>query len=129
MIKKTKEHRQHRRYPMHWDVVVVFDEGDERPKFQGRTHEISIEGTSVLTDTNVYSSDPVTVLIAIPPLHHGQRKTIVEARGRMRYTVHSSDHGQFRIGIHFETFKGDGRAILNSSLAERAIMRSVETES
>lgn len=126
MIKKTKEHRQHPRYPMHWDVVVVFDENDSRPKFHGRTHEISVEGTSILTDHNIYATELVTVLVAIPPLHTGQRKTIIEARARMRYTVHSSDHGRFRIGIHFESFKGDGRRLLQSSLTERALSVTVD---
>lgn len=125
--KKTKEHRVHQRFPMQWEVVVVFDEADNRPKFHGRTHEISVEGTSILTDSNIYATQSVTVLVAIPPLHTGQRKTIIEARARMRYTVHSSSHGRFRIGFHFESFKGDGRALLMSSLTERALQHSVET--
>lgn len=107
---------------MHWEVAVVFDESDGRPKLLGRTHEVSIAGIAVLTDTNVYTTDPVTILLAIPPLHTGQRKSIVEVRSRMRYTVHSSSHGSFRIGIHFDAFKGDGRALLQRSLNERAIV-------
>ncbi|MCK9389479.1 MAG: PilZ domain-containing protein [Sulfuritalea sp.] len=127
--KKTKEHRSHQRYPMHWDVVVAFDEGVARPAFKGRTNDISIAGASILTDTNIYATNLVTLLLAIPPMNSGQGKTIVEIRGRMRYTVHSSEHCRFRIGFHFESFKGDGRAVLETSLARRAMGRSVQTES
>lgn len=120
---KTKEHRKHLRYPMRWEVSVVFDESEGRPKLFGRTHEVSVEGISIVTDSNIYSTEPVTILLAIPPQHTGQRKIIVEARSRMRYTVHSSDHGKFRIGIHFQSFKGNGRALLQQYLSERTMIR------
>ena len=126
---KTKELRAHPRYPMRWPVALVFDETDTRSTLQGAVHDISAEGASILTDINIFSVAPVTVLIAIPPLHAGQRKTIVEVRGRMRYTVHSSAHGRFRIGIHFETFVADGRAVLQRSLKERAMGLSAEMHS
>ncbi len=112
---------------MHWEVAIVFDEADGRPKLHGRTHEVSAEGISILLDTNVFASEPVTVLLAIPPLHHGQRKTIIEARSRMRYTVHSSLHGTFRIGIHFQSFKGEGKALLLKSLEQRAMAYAIDT--
>lgn len=111
---------------MHWDVAIVFDETDGRPTLHGRTHEVSVEGISILLDTNIFSTDPVTVLLAIPPLHHGQRKTIIEARSRMRYTVHSSTHDTFRIGIHLQSFKGNGKALLLKSLEERAMVHAIK---
>ena len=114
---------------MRWDVIVAFDEGDVRPAFKGRTNDISVAGASILTDTNIYTTSLVTVLLAIPPLNSGQGRTIVEIRGRMRYTVHSSAHCRFRIGFHFESFTGDGRATLETSLSRRAMVRGLETAS
>lgn len=109
---------------MHWKVAIVYDETDGRPAFHGVTHEISLAGLSLLTDHNLFAEEAITLLLVIPPKHLGQRNKIVEIRARMTYTVHSSGHDQFRIGLRFEHFKGKGGAILEKTLKERAIAHS-----
>jgi len=126
--KSIDDQRQHRRFPMHWQVAIVFDETEERPTYHGVTHEISLAGMSLLTDHNIFTEESVTVLLAVPPLFAGQRKKVVEIRAHMIYTVHSSDHGRFRIGLKFDRFKGDGRELLAHNLRERAIVDRDEVE-
>ncbi|MEW6164696.1 MAG: PilZ domain-containing protein [Pseudomonadota bacterium] len=122
MSRRAQDKRQHPRYPLHWQVAVVYDHVEERTTFHGVTHEISVSGLSLLTDHNIFTEDPVTLLLAIPPLHHGQRKKIVEVRANMAYTVHAAGHDKFRIGLHFKRFKDDGRAFLERNLKERAVI-------
>jgi len=106
---------------MHWKVAIVFNESDERPSFHGETAEISVEGASILTDHNIFTHNPVTLLLAIPPMHPGQRQKVIEIDARIMYTVHSSQHGRFRIGIHFHAFKDEGKAFLDRNLKQRAM--------
>lgn len=118
----TETERKHPRYPMHWKVAIVFDETEHMPTFHGITNEISQEGLSLLTDHNIFSEEPVTLLLALPPKNSARRSKIVEIRAHMVYTVHSAGHDQFRIGMHFERFKGNGRKLLEACLKERAIL-------
>lgn len=127
-VPKTKDDRRSIRHPLKWKVAVVFDKTDNRPTFHGVTHDISVDGASILTDLNIYAKQTLTMLLAIPPLHTGQRKTIVEIRARMMYTVLSSEFDCFRIGFHFESFKGDGRNTLEKAMSIRAIMRGLKAE-
>jgi hypothetical protein len=66
----------------------------------------------------------VVILLAIPPVHMGQKETIVEIQCRMAYTVLDSEQSQFRIGIRFLHFKGEGKRILSDILSKRAIPKS-----
>lgn len=127
--KKTfEDQRKHRRYPMRWQVAIVFNETEERPTYHGVTHEISLAGMSLLTDHNIFTEEPVTVLLAVPPLYAGLHKKVIEIQARMIYTVHSSEHGRFRIGLKFDRFKGDGRQWLEMNLRERAMIDRDEEE-
>jgi hypothetical protein len=122
MLQREDNLRKFPRYPMRWKIAIVFDETENLPTYHGITNEISEEGLSLLTDHNLFSENAVTLLLAIPPKHSAQRSKIVEIRARMLYTVHSSGHDQFRIGVHFERFKGNGRKLLESNLKERSIV-------
>ena len=119
--KDKKELRQHKRYNMHFKVALVFSEADHRPTYHGITHDISIEGAAVLTDHSIYTEDQITVLLAIPPAHIGQKQKIIEMRAKIAYIVHSANQQQFRVGLHFEQFKGDARSFLDKTLKERSI--------
>lgn len=119
--KDKKELRQHKRYNMHFKVAMIFSEQANRPTFHGITHDISVDGTAVITEHSIYTEEPITVLIAIPPVNIGQKQKILEARAKIVYAVHSSSHGRFRIGVHFEQFKGDGKGFLDKTLKDRSL--------
>jgi hypothetical protein len=124
MSRSNKEKRESPRYPMRWKVSIVYDHVEDHPTFHGVTHELSVSGLSLLTDHNIFTDETITVLLAIPPKHQGARNKVIEARARMAYTVHSAGHDQFRIGLEFKQFKDGARAILETSLKERAVAYS-----
>lgn len=118
---KTSEHRREKRHPFHWSVAIVFDSTEERSTFHGITLDLSLIGCSILTDHNIFSPHPVSILLAIPIEHPGGKNKIVEIKARMVYTVLSAGHRQFRCGIHFLEFKTNGRAVLKSAIERRAM--------
>lgn len=125
-MKRLEDNRKAKRYPMHWKVAIVYDHTDEHPTYHGVTHDISIGGLSLLTDHNIHTEESITLLLAIPPRQRGERTKIVEIRARMAYTVLSAGHDQFRIGMNFESFKGQGHKLLDNTLKERAIVYTTD---
>lgn len=123
------EKRQSTRYPLHLRVAVVYHQHEDlatRPSYHGRTSDISLDGLSVLVEQNVFHEGEVTVLLALPPVHPGIPQKIIEATAKMVYTVLSSEHDAFRIGLVFRHFKRNGRQLLTSAIAER--FRSFDAE-
>lgn len=120
----AREAREDRRFPLRLRVAVVYhrhrDEAT-RPTYHGYTNELSVSGLSVIVDHNVFSEDEVTVLLAIPPEHHGVPKKVVEATVQMIYTVYSPDHDAFRIGMAFKDFKEDGPQLLTEYVQRRMV--------
>ena len=117
----SSEHRQEKRHPFHWPVAIVFDGTEDQDTYHGVTHDLSMIGCSILTEHNVFSEQPVSILLAIPIEQPGGRKRIVEIKARMVYTVLSAGHRKFRCGIHFLSFKAKGRAMLKRAIEMRAI--------
>lgn len=121
---ERSDKRAEPRAPLHFKVAIIYhlhpDEAT-RPTYHGRTHDISTQGLSVVVDRNIFSEGDVTVLLAIPPAHPGAPQKIVEATAKMIYTVFSSDHDAFRIGLDFREFKRNGKELLRTAVEQRRI--------
>jgi hypothetical protein len=113
------EHRKQPRYRVHWRVAIVHEKDGRNEIFHGRTHDLSLNGASIYSDHNIFVEEPVTVLLAMPPIAPDQSEIIIEISSRMVYTLLASNHHQFRIGLHFLRFKADGRKLLADNLANR----------
>ena len=116
------EKRKDARYPLHLRVAVVYHQHEDaatRPRYHGRTSDISMRGLSVLVEHNVFHEDDVTVLLALPPVHPGIPQKIIEATAKMMYTVLSAEYDAFRIGLVFRSFKRNGRQLLDAAISER----------
>ena len=118
------ENRKHYRYPVHWRIAIVHQNGNRNDIYHGHTHDLSLGGASVLIDHNIFMNSEVVMLLAIPPGLPGQKEIIIEAQCRMAHTVFDSGKGRFRIGIRFLSFKGEGKQILSRVLSKRAIPES-----
>jgi ATP-binding cassette subfamily F protein uup len=118
--KKSAEHRRHARHPCHWRVAIIHKNVDRNDIFHGRTNDLSVSGASVFLHHNIFRPE-VVMLLAVPPLHTGQKETIIEIQCRMVYTVLDAEQSQFRVGLHFHSFKGDGKNILTTILDNRVI--------
>ncbi|MFA6311561.1 MAG: hypothetical protein WCV99_07780 [Sterolibacterium sp.] len=116
-LKDVKELRASPRYMVAWRIALVFDEGVEKLTYQGRTYDLSMNGTAMLTHHNVFSKGPVTILLAPPPLHKGGSKKVIEIHARQIYSVYSGALSSFRLGFDFVSFKGDGKKILKDMLS------------
>ena len=117
---ENQEHRREKRHPVHWPVAIVFESTEDQDIYHGVTHDLSVTGCAILTEHNVFSDQPVSILLSAPTDRPGGRRIIVEIRARMVYTVLSAGHRKFRCGIQFLKFKGSGRATLTRKLAVRA---------
>lgn len=105
------------RYLVRWKMAVVFDGQEGRPTYHGRTHDLSLSGTGMLTDINLQKSkSPVIVLLAPPPLHRKERPKLIEIRARQLDVVYSGANRSFRLGFRFLEFKNDGIDYLRDRL-------------
>ncbi|MGB4468539.1 MAG: PilZ domain-containing protein [Azovibrio sp.] len=116
------ENRVHKRFHFHWPVALVFDHFKDKAKnttYHGTTHELSLSGCSLLTDYNVYSNHPLTLLISLPAESPLGKRKVLEIRARMCYTLLACDIDRFRSGIEFMNFKGDARHQLQQAIESR----------
>jgi c-di-GMP-binding flagellar brake protein YcgR len=122
----TAEHRRLYRHRIQWRIALVHKNGDKNDIYHGRTSDLSATGANILVDHNIFVMGEVVLLLAIPPLHAGLKETLLEIDSRMVYTVLTAEHSQFRIGLRFLHFKGEGKRILTETLSKRAIPKSDE---
>ena len=105
------------RYHVRWRIALIFDEVEHKPTFHGRTHDLTVVGTGMLTHKDVFTESPVVVLLAIPGLHRNSKPTVIEIKARQIYSVYSGETYCFRLGLEFLHFKGDGLRILEEGLS------------
>ena len=117
----TVDNRTHYRHPIHWRIALIYKNNGKNETLHGVTHNLSVSGASILVDRNLFLSAEVIILLAIPPLHVGQKETLLEIESSMAYTVLDSEESRFRIGLHFLHFKGEGKRILSDILSKRVL--------
>lgn len=106
------------RYQVRWKIAMVFDGMTHMPIYHGRTRDLTVCGTAMLTDRDVFSDHPVVILLAIPPTTPNGRHKIVEIRARQIYSVYSGETACFRLGLEFVDFKGSGLEVLKDALSQ-----------
>jgi len=114
--RRGPEHRQATRYSVNWKIALVFEDKENKPTYHGRTHDLSLTGTGMLTGNNLYSESPVIILLAPPPLHVGERQKIIEIKAHQQYVVYSGAARCWRLGFAFLEFKNDGFNVLRDRL-------------
>lgn len=114
------EQREAKRYLLHWRAAIVHQNNAGKEEiFHGRTYDISTSGVAVCSDHNIFTDSPVTIVLAVPALHPGEKQKVIEISSKMVYTVHASNGRGFRIGLRFLRFKGDGKKVLAHHLEQR----------
>ncbi|MBZ0093183.1 MAG: PilZ domain-containing protein [Sulfuricellaceae bacterium] len=117
MSETIPEKRSYSRYVVDWRVAIVNENDEERHIFHARANDISMGGVSLLCDENVFFTQSVILLIAVPPFTYGGKEKIIEIRCRTLYTVLAASVRQFRLGFHFLEFRGDSKSVLESYFA------------
>lgn len=113
-----KKQRQEDRYCLHWRIALVFDATGESTAFHGKTRDLSLDGAAMHTQHHFVSGGSALVLLAAPPLSAAECQKIIEIRARVVYSVYSSEHMCFRVGLHFHEFMDDGREFLRLRLSQ-----------
>jgi hypothetical protein len=116
--------RKYYRHPVRWRVAIVNKSGGKNDIYHGRTFDVSMSGISILLERNMTFTSEVVVLLAIPPIHQGLKETIVEIQCNLTHSVLDSVHSQFRLGMKYIQFKGEGKKILSEVLSKRHIPKS-----
>jgi hypothetical protein len=114
--KRGPEHRQAIRYSVKWKIALIFEDKENKPTYHGRTQDLSLTGTGMLTGNNLYSETSVIILLAPPPLHLGERQKIIEIKAHQQYVVYSGASRCWRLGFAFLEFKNDGFNVLRDRL-------------
>lgn len=112
------EKRMAVRYPLHWKVGLVYNNGGKKDFYHGRSQDISLSGASVFVDQNIALTDLV-VLLVVPPQNAGMKEAVIEIQCRKIYTVFDNKKNNFRLGIFFLKFKGVGKVILSNILDKK----------
>ncbi len=113
----SPEKRTYSRYVVDWRVAIVNENDEERHIFHARANDISMGGVSMLCDENIFFTQSVILLIAVPPFSYGGKEKIIEIRSQTLYTVLAASVRQFRLGFHFLEFRGDSKTVLESYFA------------
>lgn len=113
------------RYHVRWKIALVFDQQEQRHPLQGRTIDLSLTGTAMHTNSDTFTTSPVILLLAPPPLLFGQRQKIIEINARQVYSVYSGASSCFRLGFQFINYKDDGLQVLQEMLQFSLPMRHV----
>lgn len=108
--------RNHPRYLLGWRAALVLDEHAASAAIEGKTHDLSIGGATVLTQQPVRGSGDATLLLAPPPLQCGRSEPIIVVQARLVYSVHSDAHMCFRAGLEFIRFEESGQRLLEERL-------------
>lgn len=121
------DHRNAQRYNVHWKMAVVFEDQENKPTYRGKTHDLSLAGTAMLTDVNIQPTpSPVIILLAPPPLHVNDRPKVVEIKARQHEAVYSGVHRCFRLGFSFLEFKRDSLDYLTNRLSHHKSVAKVQ---
>lgn len=119
---ENSSRRRHHRHVVSWRVAIINKKSEKNEIYHGRTQNVSLSGVSILVDHNVYFTSEVVILLAIPPIHQGLKESIVEIQCSGTYTVLDSAHGQFRVGMKFDQYKGEGKKILADVLSKKPVL-------
>ncbi len=90
--------RKTKRYQARWKAALAFDSATKKPIFHTLTHDLSMNGTSVQSNTDEALGTMLTALV-VPPVLEGIPQKIL----RLKAVIMSSrpDRNGFRLGLNF----------------------------
>lgn len=112
-----EENRTTQRYAKRVRAVLIREENGQRKTIQGKTHDISLDGASFISQYNIVSAAPITICLLLDPGDAKRPPAVFEAQGKIVNSVLSPQQGGFRLGIHFTKVAADSNQILRKFLA------------
>ncbi len=111
------DHRTSPRYNKRLRAVLITEESGKRVSFQGKTHDISSDGTSFVSGYNIAAVAPVSVYLMLEPGDAKRPPVVFEAQCKIASSVLSPQQGGFRLGLQFIKMPGENRQVLQKFLA------------
>lgn len=108
-VKVVESRRQLERRHINWRVALIQDDGVIPKVFYGKGYDLTMEGMSIRSDSNLSFSGEVRLLLEVPS-SSSSAYSFIEARSKVIYSVLSG--GCFQIGLKFNEFAGTGRSLL-----------------
>jgi len=113
-----KEDRRHERLMLHWRMDVVYETPQGvSEQFHATTNSISKTGCSIFVEQHILVESPVAVQLTIPPLTPEGEGNLIEITALMRYGYLCRARLQYRVGLDFVKFTGDGQRLLEEAFA------------
>jgi len=111
------DNRSSPRYNRRLRAVLITEENGIRVSIQGKTQDISSDGTSFISERNFVSSHPVTVYLMIDPGNAKRQPVVFEAQCKIVSSVLAPQQGGFRLGLQFTKMPGENKQVLQKFLA------------
>lgn len=111
--------RDQARYPLRLRCNIIYLEHTLRPSYSGFTCNLSLSGAGVVVAQNIFTADPIMLLMLLPKASPSERTKVVEVNARMVHTMLSAYYQEFLLGIQFKSFERNGRELLQSYIRER----------
>lgn len=81
----------------------------------------------MLAEENVFHEGEVSVRLSLPPVHNWAAQKAITARALMTYAIRSSKLNAFKVGMRFQEFEEDGKALLQAALRD-ALSKSGDSD-
>jgi len=119
-MKGAEHRRQSKRYPVQWRAAVVFDESQERPVLHGKTQDLSEVGAAIFSSHGDLTGSVVTLLLTQPARKGGEDPAVLKLKARVTSTARTPEMSQYRHGLSFIRYPGDGLDVLAKALGSLA---------
>ena len=101
---------------MQWEASVVFDRSQARPVLHAKTQDLSEVGASIFSQQGDLTGSVVTLLLAQPPRRGGEDPKVLRLKARVISTARTPEMTQYRHGLSFIRYPGDGLEVLAKTL-------------
>jgi len=95
----------------------VVDENGKRNSIQGKTLDISSDGTSFVSSLNIQLAQEGTLYLMLNPGDAKNPPVVFETQCKVISCVLAPQQGGFRLGLHFTKMPGENKQVLQKFLA------------
>jgi PilZ domain len=103
-----RQRRQQARHPLRWKAAIAFDPSLARAIVHTQTLDISASGAALYSDYDDLTGATVMMLLALPASRGKDSPSVLKIRARIVSTVRTPEMSQYRHGLSFVRFAGDG---------------------
>lgn len=121
VLSEELERRQYRRYPIRWQVAILFGKEFIREIYHGHTQHLSLGGASIFCrlDTSMEMNNEVIIFLFSASPESGRETTRIEISAKILCITPASDMDGSLLRVKFTAYRNEGRNLLSSLLSHR----------